>query len=60
MRAISDTDLNITFGSFSSLLDRLSAMTPESFEVPSFEEELPNLERKIADVKFRAKPESPW
>lgn len=43
-----DTDLNITFGSFSSLLDRLSKLSPESFEVPNFDEELPDLERQVA------------
>jgi len=35
-------DLEIRFGRFSELLDRLGAMTPVSFEVPSFEEELKN------------------
>jgi transcriptional regulator with XRE-family HTH domain len=35
-----DVDLEIRFGRFSELLQRLDAMTPESFEVPSFDEEL--------------------
>jgi transcriptional regulator with XRE-family HTH domain len=35
-----DVDLEISFKSFSSLLKRLEHMTPESFEVPSFEEEI--------------------
>jgi transcriptional regulator with XRE-family HTH domain len=35
-----DVDLNISFESFSQLLDCLDGMTPESFEVPSFNEEM--------------------
>jgi transcriptional regulator with XRE-family HTH domain len=35
-----DVDLEIRFGRFSDLLRRLDAMTPESFEIPSFQEEL--------------------
>ena len=42
-----DTDLQISFCSFASLLDRLGRLSPESFEVPSFEEELPELEKCI-------------
>ena len=43
-----DVDLNIHFGSFSELLDHLNNMTPESFRVPAFEEELPDLEKEAA------------
>jgi transcriptional regulator with XRE-family HTH domain len=35
-----DVDLEIRFGRFSELLRRLDTITPESLEVPSFEEEL--------------------
>lgn len=35
-----DVDLDVSFGRFSELLRRLENMTPESFEVPSFDEEL--------------------
>jgi transcriptional regulator with XRE-family HTH domain len=35
-----DVDLDISFKRFSDLLHRIERMTPESFEVPSFEEEL--------------------
>jgi hypothetical protein len=35
-----DVDLEISFRSFSSVLDLVERMTPESFEVPSFDEEL--------------------
>lgn len=35
-----DVDLDISFKSFSSLLTRIERMTPESFSVPSFEEEV--------------------
>jgi transcriptional regulator with XRE-family HTH domain len=35
-----DVDLEISFKSFSDLLNRLERLTPESFEVASFEEEL--------------------
>ena len=35
-----DVDLNISFDSFSHLLERLDGMTPGSLEVPSFDEEL--------------------
>jgi transcriptional regulator with XRE-family HTH domain len=37
-----DVDLEIRFSPFSELLRRLDATTPESFEVPSFGEELKN------------------
>ena len=35
-----DVDLDISFKRFSDLLHSIERMTPESFEVPSFEEEL--------------------
>ena len=35
-----DVDLDIRFAKFSDLLPRLGSMTPLSFEVPSFEDEL--------------------
>jgi transcriptional regulator with XRE-family HTH domain len=35
-----DVDLEIRFGSFSTMLRRLDEMTPESLEAPSFTEEL--------------------
>ncbi len=35
-----DTDLEISFSSFSGLLNRLERLAPESFEVPSFGEEV--------------------
>ena len=45
-----DVDLNISFGPFSELLDRLDEMTPESFRVPTFEEELSKLEREPVEL----------
>ena len=44
-----DTDLCITFGSFTRLLDRVEALSPESFKVPSFDEETADLEKKVAE-----------
>jgi len=41
-----DVDLHISFGPFSELLDRLDEITPESFRVPAFEEELSELEKE--------------
>jgi len=35
-----DVDLEISFRTFSGLLDRIDRLTPESFEVASFEEEV--------------------
>ena len=35
-----DVDLNIHFGSFSEMVKRIDGVTPESFEVRSFDEEL--------------------
>ena len=35
-----DVDLEIRFSPFSVLIDRLDHLTPESFEIPSFEEEI--------------------
>ena len=35
-----DVDLDISFRRFSDLIDRIGRITPESFQVPSFEEEI--------------------
>lgn len=43
-----DVDLEVRFGRFSELLERLDRMTADSLEVPSFNEELSGLERKVA------------
>lgn len=42
-----DTDLNIFFGSFAGLLDRIQNMSSKSFEVPSFNEEVSGLEEAV-------------
>ena len=41
-------DLDVHFRSFSGLFGDLSRLSPSSFEVPSFEDELPDLERAVA------------
>lgn len=49
-----DTDLHISFGSFTSLLDRVEKLSPESFKTASFDEELPGLEKQLKEQE-RAK-----
>ena len=46
-----DVDLEVRFGSFSELLDRLDQMTADSLEVPNFAEDLPALERRFAEKR---------
>jgi len=50
-----DINLNISFGPFQSFLDRLSNMSPASFEVPSFDEELGDLEDRAVGSEDRSR-----
>jgi len=43
-----DVDLEIRFGRFSTLIDHIDGLNQESLKVPSFSDELPVLEKKIA------------
>jgi transcriptional regulator with XRE-family HTH domain len=48
-----DTNLNVNFGAFSEFLDRVSKLTPESFQVPSFDEELADLEKQVEQPEVK-------
>jgi transcriptional regulator with XRE-family HTH domain len=52
-----DVDLEIRFRRFSTLIDDIDGLSQESLKVPSFEEELSALEKRIA---MRAAPAGPY